>query len=402
MRRRRLSTIYAATAKKQGRVSGVSLASAKGFLRVTIIPFGAARQPGPDVVLALGGGNAIGAYHLGICEELYGQGIEPGWIVGASIGAVTGAILSGNLPERRLERLHQFWEAAAQPDKLVPAPRTKQARVVYNALHAATGLMLGRSSVFRLRYPGLWSLLPWLPNDVSLYDHSPLRRTIEELVDFDLLNRAEVRLSILAIDSETGEEVWFDNRQGRIGPEHLLASSAIAPLYPPVEIDGRLLCDPGYVNNLPFDHVFIEPPSRDLLCFAVELFSLGHGRPGSLGAVIARAQDISFASHARRSVDALRREYALRRQIDPNSSSITLAHLAYRGFDHEIAAKSFDYSPASIHDRAAAGRRDMAQALAELAARAPSNEPFVYLPRAPEKQDGAAVIETKSELRAVG
>ena len=118
--------------------------------------------------------------------------------------------------------------------------------------------------------------------------------------------------------------------------------------------------------------------------------------------MIARAQDISFASHARRSVDALRREYALRRQIDPNSPSITLAHLAYRGFDHEIAAKSFDYSHASIHDRAAAGKRDMAQALAELAARAPSNEPFVYLPRAPEKRNGGAATKIKSELKAAG
>jgi NTE family protein len=123
-----------------------------------------------------------------------------------------------------------------------------------------------------------------------------------------------------------------------------------------------------------------EPPEQDLLCFAVELFSLRHHRPTTLNAVLARAQDISFASHARRSVDALRREYGLRRQLDPNSASITLAHLAYHAPDHELGAKSLDYSPATIHDRAAAGRHDMAQALAELASRAPSAEPFVYLP----------------------
>ena len=268
MRRRRLSTIYAATAKERGRVSGVSLADEKGFLRVTIIPFGAAKQPAPDVVLALGGGNAIGAYHLGICEKLYDHGIEPGWIVGASIGAVTGAILAGNPPERRLERLHQFWEAAAQPDKLVPVPQTKQGRVVYNALHAATGMMLGRSSVFRLRYPGLWSLLPWLPNDVSLYDHSPLRRTIEELVDFDLLNRAEVRLSILAIDSETAEEVYGTLRDIRgAGVEIMTIGQYLRPTPKHLPVDRWVHPDEfaayrDYALALGFDHCESGPLVR--------------------------------------------------------------------------------------------------------------------------------------------
>jgi NTE family protein len=343
-----------------------------------------------DIVLALGGGNALGAYHLGLCEEFYGQGLEAQWIVGASIGAVTGAILLGNPPEQRLARLRQFWEEAAQPSSIGNAAGGGKTREIYNAVHSTWALLRGRPTVFRPRFPGLLSALPWMPNDVSLYDHGRLRPTLERLVDFDLLNRSKTRLSILAIDVETAEEVWFDNHQGRIGPEHVLASAAISPLFPPVEIEGRLLCDPGYVNNLPLDHIFVEPPPRDVLCFAAELFSLRHHRPTSLDAVIARAQDISFASHARRSVDALRREYGLRRQLDPNSPSVTVVHLAYHTPDHELGVKSFDYSPASIHDRAAAGRRDLTLALDELSRRPAGGEPFAYRPIDPWKKAAEA------------
>src|SRR3954463_12243640 len=203
-----------------------------------------------QVALVLGGGNALGAYLAGAYERLHEAGVRPDRIVGASIGAVTGALPAGNAPERRLERLEAFWAEAALPTFRAPAADGR-GRQVYNGVHAALAAILCRPTIFRRRYPGLWSALPGGPDDVALYDHAPLRGTLERLVDFDRLNRAEVRLTLACTDLETGEDVYFDNPREGIGPEHVLASAAIAPLFPPVEIGGGGLCAPGHRHTPP-------------------------------------------------------------------------------------------------------------------------------------------------------
>ncbi len=331
------------------------------------------------VALVLGGGNALGAYLAGAYESLHDAGVRPGWVVGASIGAVTGAILAGNPPDRRLARLRQFWEESALHTAAPPGTGASRPRVAYNGLHAAMAAMVTRPGIFRHRFPGLWSLLPWMPGDVALYDHSPLRRTLERLVDFRLLNGGDTRLTVCCVDMETGEEVHFDTARQELGPEHILASTAIAPAFPPVEIGGRLLCDPGYVNNLPVALPFEEMGGDGPLCFAAELFSLRGGRPGSLDSTLERSQDILFASHGRRAVDWLRREYAYRERLRPGAPVATLVHVAYRAAAHEVAAKGFDFSPGSIGDRWAAGRRDMGKGLALLAAEPAGKTGFAYL-----------------------
>jgi NTE family protein len=329
--------------------------------------------------LVLGGGNALGAYLAGSYEYLDEQDVRPDWIVGASIGAVTGAIIAGNAPEHRLARLKNFWAEATQQTWRTRL-QEEAFRQTYNGMHSATSLLFCRPSIFQRRYPGLWSLLPWVPNDVAIYDHSPLKTTLERLVDFDRLNRAEIRLTIGCIDLESGDEVLFDNTQEEIRAEHILASTAIAPVFPPVKINGRILCDPGYANNLPLDVLFIEPPDHDLVCIAIELFSLRSPRPASLDAVLERTQDIMFASPARKSVKGLQREYELREQLDPKGPRVELVHLAYQAATHELAAKTMDFSPSSIADRWAAGRRDAAYGLDLLARAGEGGSRFSYLP----------------------
>jgi NTE family protein len=353
---------------------------------------GSPTEKGPArVALVLGGGNALGAYLAGAYETLHEEGIRPDRIVGASIGAVTGAILTGNPPERRLERLREFWAGAALHTFGVPAAAGRRGRQVHNGVHVAMAALLGRPSIFGHRYPGLLSVLPGMPNDVALYDHAPLRRTLERLVDFDRLNRAETRFTLACTDLETGGDVYFDNTRHEIRPEHVLASAAIAPLFPSVEIEGRLLGDPGYANNLPLDPVFDPVPEEDLVCVAVDLFGLRSPRPRSLDAAVERAQDIVFASGGRRRVEGLRREYALRDEFQPEGPRVRLVHLAYQAAGHELAAKSLDYSPSSIRDRWAAGRQDMASGLALLegTAAAGDGRRFKYLAVDP-RQAGAA------------
>ena len=231
------------------------------------------------LVLVLGGGNALGAYLAGAYELLHQRSLRPDWIVGASIGAVTGAILAGNVPERRMEMLKRFWAEATLPSLGAANQGVKQ-RQVYNGIHVALTTMLCRPTLFRRRYPGLWSILPWIPNDVALYDHGPLRSTLEQLVDFDMLNHGDVRFTVACTDLETGQDVYFDNVHGEIRSEHILASAALGPGFPPVEIDGRLLCDPGYANNLPLDPPFDELGDQDFTCIAIDLFGLESSRPG--------------------------------------------------------------------------------------------------------------------------
>src|SRR5919199_6978765 len=94
-------------------------------------PLGEARERGvpgllppgrvPRTALVLGGGNALGAYLAGAYQRLHEEGVRPDRIVGASIGAVTGAILAGNPPGRRLERLEAFWAEAALHTFRAPA-----------------------------------------------------------------------------------------------------------------------------------------------------------------------------------------------------------------------------------------------------------------------------------------
>lgn len=260
-----------------------------------------------EISLVLGGGSALGAYHLGACESLFASGISPTWYLGTSIGAVTAALLVGNSPERRLEQLRAFWEQASQIGVPSFFHLWGGRRARYNNDFALGALAFGRPGLFGKRFPGVLSLLPGMPSDLAIRDHAPMARTLERLIDFDQLNAAPERLSIVTIDMGSGEEVWFDNRCDRIAPEHLLACTALAPLFPPVEIEGRLLCDAGFGNNLPFDHVLREPAARDALCIAVDLYPLGHGRPETLDQTVARVQDLSFASQSRRSVEAWKR-----------------------------------------------------------------------------------------------
>lgn len=341
-----------------------------------------------DTALVLGGGNALGAYHLGACENLFAAGLRPGWLVGTSIGAVTVAILAGNPPETRLERLRTFWRDAMQASAGITADHVPDLlRSRFNNDFALSALLFGRPGLFRGRFPGLWSILPFVPPDLALRDHAPLRATLERLVDFDRLNGAPERVSINAIDMVTGNEVWFDNRDTGIEPDHLLASTALAPLFPPVEIGSRLLCDAGFGNNLPFDRVFLEEPMRDLLCVAIDVYHLGHGRPRTLDETVARVQDIGFAFQSQRAAAGILRERSLLRRFDPQSPSAILAHLAYRAPGHQRSLKPLDFSRASLEERIDQGRKDATAMLARIA-EAPHDAPLAHLQLhpAPEHQ----------------
>ena len=348
-----------------------------------------------QTALVLAGGIALGAFEAGAYAALdeADRAAALAWVAGSSIGAVTAAIIAGNTPENRVARLRQFWRTAATDPTPFTSfwfgpPRDGAWRQAYNQTSALQTLMLGRTGLFRPRlHPGPRAGA----NDVSaLYDLAPLRATIASLVDFDLLNRGDVRLGIAATDVVTGDRVVFDTGQGCvIGPEHVLASCALLPLFAPVEVEGRLLADGGLSSNAPLDIVLSDPAAKGLRCFVVDLFAQEGSRPHTLAASASRAGDLAFGNQSRRLLEAQGREDRLRTLInqlgsllppelcnDPEigeilsegrSHSAEIVYLGYRaGLDEAGLGKIFDFSCATIKDRWQAGKQRMQAALQTL------------------------------------
>jgi NTE family protein len=340
--------------------------------------------------LALSGGIALGAYEAGAYEALHeaGGGLDPDWIAGASTGVMNAAIIAGNPPERRVERLRQFWAEAADAMPFLSfwgVPGHGVLREGYNVASAMQSLMLGRPGIFHPR------LVPDAGGRPGLYDLAPLAGRLQALVDFDRLNGGDIRLSVGATDVVSGERVVFDTHRGaRLGPEHVLASCALLPIFAPVEVEGRLLGDGGLSCNAPADLVLREPEGgSDLLCFVVDLFARQGHRPRSLAAALNRAVDLMFGSQTWLALEAWRRERELREtagrliaRLPPESrdgpeaeqllrggaaGAVTVLYLAYRASTDEAGvAKAFDFSQATLADRWRAGRAHMRAALRTL------------------------------------
>ena len=347
-------------------------------------------QPAPPAArttaLVLAGGLAIGAYHAGVYAALEAAGgPAPRWFAGCSIGAVTAAILAGNRPEDRVAQLRRFWDAtgdlpptAAAWSGLLAAGPWQQALSWASAARTGT---LGRPGLFRPRFQAVDDPTP------GLYDLGPLHDRLTELVDFGRLNGGEVRVSIAATDVVTGERVVFDTGRGeRIGPEHVVASSAMLPLFAPIELGGRLLGDGGMVANTPLDLVLGDPAAGDLTVFSSDLFGREGTRHRSLVAASARAGDIVFGNQTHMILEAYRREHRLRAMIaglagrlpfegadEPEVAAlrvagrapdVTILNLGYRAAaDVGGAQKAFSYAEATLAEHWRAGERDLGAAL---------------------------------------
>lgn len=336
----------------------------------------------PRRVLVLQGGGALGSYQAGVFEALDGCGFCPQWVAGISIGAINAALIAGNPPERRLARLREFWDLVTSglPVSLETASdglwqQWHQAAAAWTALAGAPGF-------FRPVWP---PALPWLPGTTAWYDTAPLRETLERLVDWDLLNSGGVRLSVGAVNVETGNFLYFDTARQRLGPEHVMASGALPPGLPPVQIDGQWWWDGGLVSNTPLDHVLAEADDEDLLVFQVDLFRARGAMPTSIAEAEERVADIRFSSRTRFTTDVRRRESRIREafarlaaRLPPELAEsedarflaeaaregrIAVAHLIYRDKPWQGSAKSREFSRATMLSHWAAGRADVDRGL---------------------------------------
>ena len=189
-----------------------------------------------------------------------------------------------------------------------PSPRATARRSLFNETSAALIATFGVPGFFRPRIPPapLWP--QGSPQAQSYYDTAPLRATLERLVDFDRINDLKTRLSVGAVSVTTGNFKYFDNFEFRklgkkIGPEHIMASGALPPGFPSIEIEGEHFWDGGIASNTPLDYVLDAEIDNDLLIFQVDLFSARGPLPVSLLEAAEREKDIRFSSRTRMNTD---------------------------------------------------------------------------------------------------
>jgi len=328
------------------------------------------------VGLALQGGGALGSYQAGVYEAIADSPYLPDWIAGISIGAINAAIIAGNPPKDRVARLRQFWEEITAPTPLWPSPRTGVAEFDHG-VGALRALMLGQPGFFTPR-----AATDWVFGDkpTSYYDTAPLRATLERLVDFDRINAKEVRFSVGAVNVHTGNFIYFDNHTRHIRVEHVMASGALPPGFPPVEIDGVLYWDGGLVSNTPLEYVLESQPRRSRLMFQVDVFSATGPRPRDLDMVAERETDIRYSSRTRAATTAFRTLHNVRRNLDilltklpaelretPEAkflydfscvARMDIAHLIYRPSTPQGRTKDFEFSQATMRERWRQGLAD--------------------------------------------
>jgi NTE family protein len=368
--------------------------------------------PEEKTVLVLQGGGALGAYQAGAYEALAEAGYMPTWIAGISIGAVNSAIIAGNPPERRVERLRAFWQEVSSRLLGQPLANDDNSRKVFNETSAALAALWGVPGFFEPRIPPAPFMPPGTPEAISVYDSSPLNATLRELVDFDLLNSGPVRVSVGAVQVLTGNMQYFDTTSQTVGPEHIMASGALPPGLPPIVIEGKPYWDGGLVSNTPLQHVLERGgPRHDMVVFQVDLFSARGDLPDTLFDVGQREKEIRYSSRTRLNTDIFCELQAMRRAIRhlrPNvptefgdnphwqlldrlgcDAAVTIVQLIHRRAAYWTQSNDYEFSRYTMEEHWASGRADVEHTL---------NQPTWKNRKPPE--EGVTVFDLTRDLAA--
>ncbi len=328
-----------------------------------------------QVVLVLQGGGALGAYQVGVYQALHEAGIEPDWIIGTSIGAINASLIAGNAPEHRLDRLKEFWTRTEHrhPWQSWAAWTGIPDQLSYWAVVAS-----GVSGFFRPHAPAFMGPHVHLGAErAGFYSTEPLRATLNGLVDFARINKAGPRLTVGAANVRTSMMRYFDSRDMPLCAEHIMASGALPPAFPPVKIEGEHYWDGGILSNTPTEVVFDDNPRRSALIFAVHMWNPTGSPPTNIWEVLNRQKDVQYssriASHITRQQQAHRLRHVIDRLVDQLSDeqrrSDTVKELASYGcptqmhvvrllaprLDAENHTKDVDFSPGGIRMRWEAG-----------------------------------------------
>jgi NTE family protein len=345
-----------------------------------------------SIALLLQGGGALGAYQAGVYEALSEAGVAPDWVGGISIGAINGAIIAGNKPENRVAKLKGFWETiTANPlwnQFGAFSPMAKHGgepmRAFWNQMNATTSLLWGVPGFFTPHLAPPWFFPPGSPAATSFYDTSGFKKTLEKFIDFDVLNHDGIRYTTSAVNVRTGNYTVFDTRNHKIGPEHVMASGALPPALPAVEIEGQFYWDGGLISNTPLQWVMDEA-EKDTLIFQVDLWNARGSYPKDMIGVMTRQKEIQYSSRTRAVTDRFKHEQQLRHAFAnlydklPDELKKTeeakllfacsdfnvynIVHLIYRAHKYEGYSKDFEFSRLTMEEHWKAGYNDTAHSL---------------------------------------
>jgi NTE family protein len=347
------------------------------------------RIPRPErcgrIALVLQGGGALGAYQAGVYQALQEAGLEPDWVSGVSIGAINGAIIAGNPPALRLQRLRTFWERITERKIWNYTPDGDVFRRTRNAASSWLTILHGQPGFFTPTHPSPWLSFPGARTATSYYDSAPLRETLLELVDFSLINQKETRLAVGAVNVLDGNFAYFDNALDTIEPEHVMASGALPPALPMVKIGTDHFWDGGIVSNTPLQHLLDQDDCVNTLVFQVDLFSARGALPRDIQDVMARHKDIVYSSRTRYNTDVYRRIHTWKTRLRDalqkvpadrltdeerrlkdelaDLPEIAILQLIYQQKSYEGHAKDYEFSGTSMREHWTSGYEDTMRTL---------------------------------------
>jgi NTE family protein len=254
-------------------------------------------------------------------------------------------------------------------------------------LSAAIALVAGTPGFFQPRIPNPWFHPLGTVGATSYYDTSQLKATLESLVDFDLLNseHGKPRLSLGAVNVRSGNLIYFDSPTHVIKPEHVMASGALPPGFPAIEIEGEYYWDGGLVSNTPLQWIAMTQQPPDSLVFQVDLWSARGEFPRNLTEVTTRQKEIQYSSRTRAFTDYFKhvtqlrnivaelldelpkemkqneRVEFLRSEVERHAANIV--QLIYRPKGYEGDSKDYEFSRRSMEEHWQAGYYDAVYAL---------------------------------------
>jgi NTE family protein len=375
------------------------------------------RPPFECIALLLQGGGALGAYQAGVYEALAEAGIHPDWVAGISIGAINAALIAGNSPDKRVEKLREFWEKITD-DNLVgwlhgflsSLGKGDWSRTLISRMSAGMAMMHGVPDFFTPRLPSPWMHQAGAIEATSFYDTARLKNTLENLVDFDRVNAEETRFSVGAVNVRTGNFVYFDTTTHRIRPEHVMASGALPPGFPAVEIDGEFYWDGGLVSNTPLQWVMNSVPRQDTLAFQVDLWNARGNFPANLVEVETRRKEILYSSRTRANTDQFKHAQRIRNTVAALLDSLpenmkdhpgvdvlhsvadrkayNIVHLIYRARNYEGHSKDYEFSRSSMETHWRAGYHDTVRTL---------RHPHIL--ERPSNHEGVAIFDLEHDGR---